>query len=48
MEPKEFVHSKGNLWRKCAVFYRARLRGFVCSFQNFVLSVFFIMRLGCT
>ena len=35
--PKEFVHSEGNLmWRKCTVFYRARLRGCVCSIQNFV------------
>ena len=30
--PKEFVHSKGNLFvAKCIVFYRARLRGCVCS-----------------
>ena len=48
--PKGFVHSVGILsqvWRKCTVFYGARLQGCVCSIQNFVPSVFFIMRLHC-
>ena len=36
------------MWQKCTVFYRAKLRGCVCSIQNFVLSVFFIMRLHCS